>query len=309
MRILRCGNKDFLRLAEALLKRGECVKFRAEGMSMSPAIRSGDSIKIEPVTGNITLGEIVLYRDKDGFVIVHRVVEKIQKGDKEFLLTKGDSALTLDAPIANEQIIGKVTDIERNRLRIRHILGKAWQWLQNQRSYSIFAKILLRPKSVVIILKEKTSENNGVLSWEAGRGKSIIGQVELDLSSAEPDLSYRDGKDCPSGQDLSIKEEKVCPSGQENPDSARGGVISSLWVDYKYRKLGLGERLIREVLVYASKSGLKYLRLYVSPLQSPALKLYKKLGFEVITANNQNPAFKGFIYLMKNVQGPVGNTS
>lgn len=46
--ILSCSNGDFFNLAEIILQQGNCIRFRAEGRSMSPSIRNGDIIKVSP---------------------------------------------------------------------------------------------------------------------------------------------------------------------------------------------------------------------------------------------------------------------
>lgn len=86
-------------------------------------------------------------------------------------------------------------------------------------------------------------------------------------------------------------------------------VITSLKVHYKYRRLGLGEKLIKKVLDHLNKIGADEARLYVSPLNIPAVKLYNKLGFTVTRDTTNKPVFKEFIYLRKDVKDPSCHTS
>lgn len=59
--------------------------------------------------------------------------------------------------------------------------------------------------------------------------------------------------------------------------------LMKLAVDPKHRGKGLGERLTREAMVRARKSGARTLYLETSRSLEPAVRLYKKLGFKEIT--------------------------
>lgn len=49
-------------------------------------------------------GDIVTYKDKNGSVVTHRIIEK----QEDKLITKGDNNNTTDEPIEQKQIFGKV---------------------------------------------------------------------------------------------------------------------------------------------------------------------------------------------------------
>ena len=145
--ILSCGKKDFSYLAETILKQGNCIRFKAKGWSMLPSIRSGDIVAVSPITDGITSGDIILYRSKENTPVVHRVIKKNESGG---ILTKGDSSLDFDSPITNEQVLGKVIDVERRGINIRHFLGKILRKVQGFRLYGKLAKVTLKPKNVII---------------------------------------------------------------------------------------------------------------------------------------------------------------
>src|SRR3990167_10204427 len=136
--ILSCKKEDFFYLAETILKQGNCIKFKAEGGSMSPSIRSGDIVEVGPVTDEITSGDIILYRSRENTAVVHRVIKKNESGG---ILTKGDSSLDFDSPITNEQVLGKVIEVERRGINIRHFLGKILRKVQGFRLYGKLAKV------------------------------------------------------------------------------------------------------------------------------------------------------------------------
>jgi hypothetical protein len=96
---------------------------------------NGDEITVEPINPEaITVGDIVLYRNKNG-VIAHRVIRIEKKNSHHFpcstltpqtsdlsphhlILLRGDAALVFDDPVSADQILGKVTHVERKGRRI-----------------------------------------------------------------------------------------------------------------------------------------------------------------------------------------------
>ena len=87
---------------------------------MSPTIREGEKITVEPVASPATVkvGDIVLYRNCSR-VIAHRVVGIETGGDRSrVFILRGDAAGSCDAPIQPEQILGKVVSIERAGRRV-----------------------------------------------------------------------------------------------------------------------------------------------------------------------------------------------
>lgn len=75
--------------------------------SMWPALNEGDLVFIEGVAKeDITEGDIVVWRNPDGFTI-HRVVRL----NDTTLVTKGDANFTEDAPVRYEDVIGRTHKI------------------------------------------------------------------------------------------------------------------------------------------------------------------------------------------------------
>lgn len=58
------------------------------------------------------------------------------------------------------------------------------------------------------------------------------------------------------------------------------GYINNVVIDRNYRGQGLSEKLIKALLDYGQKEGIKDYTLEVRVSNEPAVKLYKKLGFE-----------------------------
>jgi hypothetical protein len=98
-----------LDLAAEVLGRGGTIRLQALGTSMLPSIWPGDVLSIESKSGqDIALGDIVLVA-RDGRFFIHRLIEK----HNSILITRGDSLLQEDAPVAQVQVLGKVSLIHR----------------------------------------------------------------------------------------------------------------------------------------------------------------------------------------------------
>jgi signal peptidase I len=119
---LPLSNRSLLALGREVLGRGLDFRFRANGWSMSPFIREGDVISLEPMRERLPrLGDVVAFvpRDVDNLV-VHRVVSVKNIA----CLVKGDNIPgSPDGWIAPEQVLGRVSCVERNHRRMLLGLG------------------------------------------------------------------------------------------------------------------------------------------------------------------------------------------
>jgi signal peptidase I len=105
----------FLEVCADLLGRGYSVRFRPGGHSMSPTIRDGEAVTVEPVEPcEVRKGDIILYRTASS-VIAHRVmlIESREDAGPIFHL-RGDASSSFDAPVSAEQVLGAVVSVERN---------------------------------------------------------------------------------------------------------------------------------------------------------------------------------------------------
>lgn len=118
----------FQEISTELLASGHSMRFRAEGQSMHPTIRNGETITVESVTpSGVKRGDILLCRAVKN-IIAHRVVRIERKpalfSSEQALFTfffilRGDALYSIDEPVAAEQILGKVVATERNGRIIR----------------------------------------------------------------------------------------------------------------------------------------------------------------------------------------------
>jgi hypothetical protein len=115
------SSPKLLGLARAVLGCGVSFRFRATGQSMSPFIRSGDVLTIAPLSGRPPrIGEVVAFvHPVTGKLAVHRVV----RARDAARLLRGDATLEADGWVRPEDILGRVTAIERNGRHVRFGLG------------------------------------------------------------------------------------------------------------------------------------------------------------------------------------------
>jgi Peptidase S24-like len=98
-----------LELAAEVLAAGGTLRLQALGTSMLPSIWPGDVLSIErKAGGEMVPGDIVLVA-RDGRFFVHRLIGKLESG----WITRGDSLPQNDEPVAEDQVLGKVSLIHR----------------------------------------------------------------------------------------------------------------------------------------------------------------------------------------------------
>jgi len=98
-----------LELATEVLRSGGAIRLQALGTSMLPSIWPCDVLSIEPAPGkDVVPGDIVLVV-RDSRFFVHRLIEK---RDCKWI-TRGDSLPQNDPPLAEAQVLGKVSLIHR----------------------------------------------------------------------------------------------------------------------------------------------------------------------------------------------------
>jgi hypothetical protein len=105
-------------LATEVLRAGGGISLVATGHSMTPAIRSGDRLTIEPLHAGPRMGA-VLACTVDRRLVIHRVVGR--RGGRVEL--RGDVAPASDGTLPIDSVLGAVTRVDRGRRRIRLGLG------------------------------------------------------------------------------------------------------------------------------------------------------------------------------------------
>ena len=111
----RLSSSEFAALAQDLLARGACVRFRAAGSSMWPFVRPGDVLLVETCRAEgLARGDIALCRTAAGTLVAHRV----RRGARG----TADCALVLESDLRGgaeriplSRVLGRVVAIERGR--------------------------------------------------------------------------------------------------------------------------------------------------------------------------------------------------
>ena len=119
---LPLSSEILLDLMSAVLAKGVPFRFYAKGWSMAPFIKDGDVITISPLRSKpVTVGEVVAFRHPQaGKLVVHRSIAK--QGSAVFI--RGDRVENYaDGLVPIDDIIGRVTKIERNKRQIWIGLG------------------------------------------------------------------------------------------------------------------------------------------------------------------------------------------
>lgn len=110
-----CTSAAFAELSAELLRAGKAIRFQARGASMSPLVRDGDVLLVQPVDARaIRVGDVVLCVSEPGRVVVHRVVRRVSGADGDQFTVQGDAVSGPDGLIRQTQVYGRVATIERD---------------------------------------------------------------------------------------------------------------------------------------------------------------------------------------------------
>jgi len=136
----------------ALLENNHSFSLQAKGWSMSPLLKSGDSLTIKYIEPKkMKIGNIIAYkREGEDNIVVHRLVKMSSRNGRLYFCTKGDAVydLYLETPIYEEDILGRVIMRRRNNkiinfdTRLAHITGY------------IYANLLLYCPQAIVFLRK-----------------------------------------------------------------------------------------------------------------------------------------------------------
>jgi hypothetical protein len=114
----------FTAVMEKALTTGATVRFRAEGTSMYPTIRDGESISIAAVSpAKVVRGDVLLCRHEKR-VLAHRVVGVTTHDTGRLFELRGDAKAACDVPVGADDVVGQVIAVQRNG-RLVGLSGRA----------------------------------------------------------------------------------------------------------------------------------------------------------------------------------------
>jgi len=111
-------------LHQDILDGGHSIRLSISGDSMSPILRDGDVVEVQPATPDqLRKGDLILFKTEEGFLILHRYIRSQAWFSQVWLLTKGDASLGFDRPVSPQQVLGRVVQIIRQG-RVLSLEGK-----------------------------------------------------------------------------------------------------------------------------------------------------------------------------------------
>ena len=310
------GNADFLKLSRDIFKRDKSIRFQAKGWSMRPFILDGDFILISPVeNSSLKTGDVVLYSTKRDKVIVHRIIKKYKKDGRMILLVKGDATSGHADEVGIQDVLGKVTAVERNGrkrgidTKLYHMMGLLFAGMSpfSQWIYPIGSLVKSRGRMLLGGLLEKIQSPNFYSLLVKRLMKADINyrfagpedapalsrlyrnSLELGLENAE-DAFYNQPREFKSSDYWLVAKRKNRVIGgaaltefPENNYPYTGWWVFGMKVNWRYRRMGVGKKLTKMAMDLAAEYGGSDIKLLVFEDTKPAKKLYKELGFRQIS--------------------------
>ena len=114
LRGFQCPPDVFAELCVSLLQSGTSIRFIAQGDSMLPGLRSGDTLICEPAAAHqLKVGDIVFFLTADGQGIFHRIIRIRKLDGNPSYLVQADNSLKPDGWKNAGKILGKVSRLSR----------------------------------------------------------------------------------------------------------------------------------------------------------------------------------------------------
>lgn len=299
------SNLGQLELLRGMKERGVPLRMTARGFSMHPFIRDQDVLTISPLTDREPgVGDVVAFTRPDlGSLAIHRIIMQTIAGWR----LKGDNCPEADGVVMRENIMGRVTRIQRRGREVRLGLGLERVWiafLNRGDGLILFKKLLKMSRSAASL----------AVQWLQGlsfyrlfgrrllKGVVIAEAKERDLEAFHrrfnPSEPYHRQPPDPNVTNWVARQgEKVIGFAQlvDHPEDHFpwvGHWLFSLHVWVLFRGVGIGEKLTRSVIENAENRGVRELHLAVFEDDKRAINLYRKLGFAQVALPGLEPMFE-----------------
>lgn len=283
--------EEFSELTESLLRGGQALRLRAFGNSMYPTIRSGNLLWIEPCPEGPRLGEVFLFRNDQGRVIAHRIVEAISQNGKSLYRAKGDFLISSRDILTPDRILGKVTAVERDGQKITlHAKGfvlpflflekmkrfsfKTLEAVQRLPFYPFLIRLAYFPLKIRYKISyeedyEKDREFFSVLYFYPPYWRTKVHKYPGPQKTRV--LAFM-GKRPAGVVTLTHPGERIPPF--------TGWWIWGLYVRRRYQRLGIGRGLMESILAEAKKAGASKVEVLLFDDDQGVKRFYQKLGFK-----------------------------
>jgi ribosomal protein S18 acetylase RimI-like enzyme len=290
VRELSLAQADFVALAAEVLAAGGSLRFRARGGSMTPSIRNGDIVTVEPAAAaSLRVGDVALCHE-GGRALVHRVVGMSAEGETLRIRLAGDAGHGAEERIGPGQVLGRVVRVEPQghdsllRRGIRYVL----QRLQNRRAYRALGRRLLS-SSVEYVVGEvgppaaQSSSPEGDAPPAAQSSSRAAGQASDAQSVGSASVAAH-----LAGRAVGHLHLRSAPEDDWLP----GFWIFDVEVVPRARGLGIGQGLMETALRAAGSQGATAVSLFVFADNHRAIAMFRKLGFHVVERPAQQPMLR-----------------
>lgn len=142
--------------------------FEIKTGSMSKTIKIGDWILVKN-TKDVDLNDIITY-EQNGNFITHRVIQKYQGT----ITTKGDSNNTIDKPITNTQVVGKVIKVLPKFGIIKSVLLNS----------EVLIPFIITIFIICLIIDDKNNKNESYIN----RFKSLFKKRDKNINNRIKDI-------------------------------------------------------------------------------------------------------------------------
>ena len=306
------SNPAQMALLLALKERGVPARTAVRGYSMHPFIRDQDVLTIEPLGGGTPhVGEVVAFAHPEtGQLVMHRLVRLSGSG----WLAKGDNCPAADGVITRDQIIGRITRVERKGREVRLGVGAGRGLVavfSRSRARSLVRLAWTLPVRAAVValrfLQDRPLFRRLARRWTPPVvvSEADDGKMERIHQRLTPFLPYHRKTWGPNvtnlvaergGQVLGFVQLVYHP---EDHYPWVGYWLFSLQVWEAYRGGGVGEKLTAAVIRTAAAKGAPELWLMVGENNRRAIRLYDKLGFSRTAA----PALASYLASEKEKTG------
>ena len=279
---MKVSAADLIDVGRDILQRGKSFRFEARGRSMVPFIRDGDVLEVEPIDARaIRFADVIFYHVDEAHAVAHRVIKRGLQDHQPVFVARGDAQVGAGERFSSDQVLGRVSAVERNGKR-RVLKGPL-----HKSAYALYRMVF--PFFV---------NGRRLAAYFVSGIQGIRGYRLLNRRLTRPDIRYRWQPDEDSvsslvgeGQGRVIATLSLHHGAGPDPSSTdpagafdEGWWISSMWVHWRYRGLGIGRRLTESACQYAASQGATEVKLHVFNDNKPALRLYQRAGF---TARSQ----------------------
>ena len=104
-----------LMLFEDILNREISLRVKVTGNSMASFLNGGEILTIRKVpSSSLHIGDLIFFKTREGIPVLHRILKMERKDNLHIFQTKGDALLSMDDPVYESDILGKVCKIESN---------------------------------------------------------------------------------------------------------------------------------------------------------------------------------------------------